>query len=40
MFKWFNEQGFTADMKQAKKIFPSVRPTSLEEWLMKENWHR
>jgi len=40
MFKWFNEKGFTADMKKFKSQFPSVLPTSLAKWLENENWQR
>jgi uncharacterized protein YbjT (DUF2867 family) len=40
MFKWFNEKGFNAPMELTKLNFPAVRPTSLAEWLVNENWHR
>ncbi len=40
MFKWFNEKGFTADMKEIKLHFPSVIPTTLSKWLENENWQR
>lgn len=40
MFKWFNEKGFTADLKKIRRDFPSVKVTSLKEFLMNENWQR
>ena len=40
MFKWFNEKGFTADASIQKREFPSIKPTSLKEFLLKENWQR
>jgi uncharacterized protein YbjT (DUF2867 family) len=40
MFKWFNEKGFTADMKEFKSHFPTVLPTTLAKWLENENWQR
>ena len=40
MFKWFNEKGFNAKIEQTKATFPSVKVTSLKEFLLKENWQR
>ncbi|MFN0032706.1 MAG: NmrA/HSCARG family protein [Flavobacteriales bacterium] len=40
MFKWFNEKGFTADASIQKREFPSIKSTSLKEFLLKENWQR
>ncbi len=40
MFKWFNEKGFTADMEKARQEFPTVKPTSLHQWMLNENWQR
>jgi uncharacterized protein YbjT (DUF2867 family) len=40
MFKWFNEKGFSADTSIQKKEFPSIKPTTLKEFLLKENWQR
>jgi uncharacterized protein YbjT (DUF2867 family) len=40
MFKWFNEKGFTADLEKVKGDFPSVKATTLKEFLMNENWQR
>jgi uncharacterized protein YbjT (DUF2867 family) len=40
MFKWFNEKGFSADMEKTKSDFPTVIPTTLNKWLLHENWQR
>lgn len=40
MFRWFNEKGFDADISNNKKVFPTVRMTSLTDWMQHENWHR
>jgi uncharacterized protein YbjT (DUF2867 family) len=40
MFKWFNEKGFTADIKETKRNFPEVEVTTLKKWLVNENWQR
>ena len=40
MFKWFNEKGFTANIEDTKAKFPSVKITSLKDFLLAENWQR
>ena len=40
MFRWFNKAGFQADIPALKKKYPEVRLLSLEEWLIKEGWHK
>lgn len=40
MFNWFNKKGFTADNSIRKREFPSIKSTSLKEFLLKENWQR
>lgn len=40
MFNWFYEKGFTANISQTKLNFPSVKTTSLKEFLLNENWQR
>jgi uncharacterized protein YbjT (DUF2867 family) len=40
MFRWFNEKGFTANMIKTREEFPTVRTTSLKEFLVGENWQR
>lgn len=40
MFNWFNKKGFTADISIQKREFPSIKSTSLKEFLLKENWQR
>ena len=40
MFKWFNEKGFTVNIEETKRDFPSVKVTTLKEFLVNENWQR
>jgi uncharacterized protein YbjT (DUF2867 family) len=40
MFRWFNEAGFQADIHALKKKYPEVCLLNLEEWLIKEGWHK
>jgi hypothetical protein len=40
MFRWFNERGFQADQAATNVAFPSVKPWTLKEFLINENWHR
>ncbi len=40
MFKWFNEKGFKANIEETKRDFPSVKVTTLKEFLLNENWQR
>jgi len=40
MFRWFNEAGFQADIASLKRTYPEVHLLSLEEWLIKEGWHK
>jgi uncharacterized protein YbjT (DUF2867 family) len=38
MFKWFNEEGFRADLVALRRDYPQVKPTPLEAWLTREGW--
>jgi uncharacterized protein YbjT (DUF2867 family) len=38
MFKWFNEEGYRADLAALRRDIPEVKPTSLEAWLTREGW--
>jgi len=40
MFRWFNEAGFRADIPSLKRKYPEVQLLNLEEWLLKEGWHK
>ena len=40
MFNWFYEKGFTANSEETKRNFPSVKVTTLKEFLLNENWQR
>ncbi len=38
MFKWFNEEGYRADLAALARDYPEVHQTTLEEWLTREGW--
>jgi uncharacterized protein YbjT (DUF2867 family) len=38
MFKWFNDEGYRADLAALKRDYPEAKPTSLEAWLTREGW--
>jgi len=38
MFRWFNEQGYRADLALLRREYPEVSLTSLEAWLRREGW--
>lgn len=40
MFRWFNDAGFKADIPALKKKYPEVHLLNLEDWLIKEGWHK
>ena len=40
MFRWFNEEGFKADIKGLRQKYPEVHLQTLEEWLRREGWHK
>jgi uncharacterized protein YbjT (DUF2867 family) len=40
MFRWFNADGFKADIDGLRRRHPEVRLRSLEEWLRDEGWHK
>ncbi len=40
MFRWFNADGFRADIAGLRRQYPSVHLQTLEEWLRAEGWHR
>ena len=40
MFRWFNEQGYKADIPSLRRRYPEVHLHTLEEWLREEGWHR
>jgi uncharacterized protein YbjT (DUF2867 family) len=40
MFRWFNEQGFEADIADLRRRYPEVHLQSLEQWLRSEGWHK
>src|SRR5215469_13053489 len=40
MFRWFNEEGFKADIAELRRRYPEVRLQTLEEWLRSEGWQK
>jgi uncharacterized protein YbjT (DUF2867 family) len=40
MFRWFNDEGFKADIVELRRRYPEVHLKSLEEWLRSEGWHK
>jgi uncharacterized protein YbjT (DUF2867 family) len=40
MFRWFNTEGFQADIPGLRQRYPEVHLQSLEEWLRREGWHK
>lgn len=40
MFRWFNAEGFMADIARLRQDYPEVHLQTLEEWLRSEGWHK
>jgi uncharacterized protein YbjT (DUF2867 family) len=40
MFRWFNAEGFKANIPELRRKYPDVRLRTLEEWLRAEGWHK
>jgi uncharacterized protein YbjT (DUF2867 family) len=40
MFRWFNEEGYKADIPGLRRRYPEVHLHTLEEWLREEGWNR
>jgi len=40
MFRWFNEEGYKADIAGLRNRYPEVHLHTLEEWLREEGWHK
>ena len=40
MFKWFNEDGFAADIEDLQARYAEISWTSFETWLMQEGWDK
>src|SRR5215831_17016564 len=40
MFRWFNEEGYKADITGLHRCYPEIHLHSLEEWLREEGWHK
>jgi uncharacterized protein YbjT (DUF2867 family) len=40
MFRWFNADGFKADIPELRRRYPEIHLHTLEEWLRAEGWHK
>lgn len=40
MFRWFNAEGFQANIPELRRRYPEVHLRTLEEWLRDEGWHK
>ncbi len=40
MFRWFNAEGFRANIGELHRRYPEVHLQTLEEWLRREGWHK
>jgi uncharacterized protein YbjT (DUF2867 family) len=38
MFKWFNEEGYRADLTRLRRDHPDVPTTTFDQWLAREGW--
>jgi uncharacterized protein YbjT (DUF2867 family) len=40
MFRWFNAEGFRADIGELHRRYPEIHLQTLEEWLRREGWQK
>ncbi len=40
MYRWFNEEGFKANIADLRRRYPEVQLQTLEEWLRSEGWQK
>jgi uncharacterized protein YbjT (DUF2867 family) len=40
MFRWLNQQGFKAEIKELRRRYPEVGLQTLEQWLRSEGWDK
>ena len=40
MYRWFNEEGFKANIAELRRCYPEVHLHTLEEWLYSERWNK
>jgi len=40
MYRWFNEEGFKANIAELRRRYPVVHLHTLEEWLRSEGWQK
>ena len=40
MFRWFNKEGYKANIPELRRRYPEVRLHSLEDWLREDGWDK
>ena len=40
MFRWFNDEGFRANIPELRRKYPEVRLHTLEDWLREDGWDK
>jgi uncharacterized protein YbjT (DUF2867 family) len=40
MYRWFNEDGYRANIPELRRRYPEVHLHTLEEWLLSEGWQK
>ena len=40
MFRWFNQEGFQADIRELRRRYPEIGLQTLEQWLRSEGWDK
>ncbi|HET6267971.1 MAG TPA: NmrA family NAD(P)-binding protein, partial [Acidobacteriota bacterium] len=40
MFRWFNADGFKANIGELRRNYPEIHLRNLEEWLREEGWDK
>ena len=40
MFRWFNEEGYKANIPELRPKYPEVHLHSLKEWLREDGWDK
>jgi uncharacterized protein YbjT (DUF2867 family) len=40
MFRWFDAEGFRANIEELHRRYPELHLQTLEEWLRREGWHK
>jgi hypothetical protein len=40
MFRWFNRNGYQANISELRRKYPEIRLHTLEEWLREDGWDK